>query len=342
MRQSIKLSPIIIIILSIITIGCSDKKIKENKSEFLFGDIYKITNTKSTATGMTNKVLVYFQDSLFFDSKANILLDYMADQDFMVTAIAEPSFSINYMPISLQGKMFNSSKIVFNLKIGKENTFAIKKDIYSAPQMVLEIVAKDYDNMASIIKKYMHLIQKEIRKNDLRAYFYSDDNWHDTVPLLLQKNKMGIYIPKYFLKARNTDSIFWYRHFRKNDDNVNIWGAEIAYDDLLEKEKLIQKRNELGKKYIHGSTDREHLKTDPIIPPIFYAYKTKHNIEIIEMRGLWEMENVSMGGSFISYFVLNHNTKKAFFIEGFVYAPNTGYLRKQLLRIESILKSMYL
>jgi hypothetical protein len=56
------------------------------------------------------------------------------------------------------------------------------------------------------------------------------------------------------------------------------------------------------------------------------------------MRGSWRTNNLSMGGSFLSYTVVDEAKGKIFYMEGFVYYPNEAH-RASLREIETILQA---
>ena len=56
------------------------------------------------------------------------------------------------------------------------------------------------------------------------------------------------------------------------------------------------------------------------------------------MRGAWKTNNLSMGGSFLSYTIVDEEQGKIFYAEGFVYYPNEAH-RSSLREIETILNA---
>ncbi|HSJ69829.1 MAG TPA: DUF4837 family protein, partial [Anditalea sp.] len=56
----------------------------------------------------------------------------------------------------------------------------------------------------------------------------------------------------------------------------------------------------------------------------------------VEMRGSWRTNNMSMGGSFLSYTVVDEERGKIYYMEGFVYYPSEAH-REPLREIEAIL-----
>ena len=58
----------------------------------------------------------------------------------------------------------------------------------------------------------------------------------------------------------------------------------------------------------------------------------------VETRGLWKTNNLSMGGPFISYTLVNEEKNRLFYIEGFVYSPGKNQ-REDIRELEVILST---
>jgi hypothetical protein len=58
----------------------------------------------------------------------------------------------------------------------------------------------------------------------------------------------------------------------------------------------------------------------------------------VEIRGGWKTYNMSMGGSFLAYVVLDPEKGKLYYMEGFVYYPNEAH-REPIREIETILQA---
>jgi hypothetical protein len=63
-----------------------------------------------------------------------------------------------------------------------------------------------------------------------------------------------------------------------------------------------------------------------------------NEMDFVELRGLWEMQNDFMGGPFISHSYLDIRNNRVLVIEAFVYNPRSEK-RNYLRQTESILYS---
>jgi hypothetical protein len=72
--------------------------------------------------------------------------------------------------------------------------------------------------------------------------------------------------------------------------------------------------------------------------PIAYDLKN-NNMDVIEVRGLWDLENGFMGGPFISHSVYDAKRNRIITVDGYIYHPNLKK-RVKLKQIEAIIYSM--
>ena len=56
----------------------------------------------------------------------------------------------------------------------------------------------------------------------------------------------------------------------------------------------------------------------------------------VEIRGTWKTNNLSMGGTYLGYLMVDEKKGKLYYMEGFVYYPNETH-RDALREIQTIL-----
>jgi hypothetical protein len=101
-------------------------------------------------------------------------------------------------------------------------------------------------------------------------------------------------------------------------------------------------RDEFCKKYLFEDPDNanSYLITETTVP--FIPVKTKevslNGHYAIEMRGLWRANNFSMGGPFVSYALVDEQTGKFYYIEGFTFSPSKDQ-REIMRELETILST---
>jgi hypothetical protein len=72
--------------------------------------------------------------------------------------------------------------------------------------------------------------------------------------------------------------------------------------------------------------------------PVIRNEMAKNGEFLVELRGLWRLENAFMGGPFLSHTILDEKNNRIVTIEGFVYAPSLDK-RNYVRELEAILQT---
>jgi hypothetical protein len=160
---------------------------------------------------------------------------------------------------------------------------------------------------------------------------------------VLGREKMGIKLnlPASYQFVKEDDNFMWFRQPtpRTTKPDISLFFYQTDYSDESQvfPENLIALRNEITKPRIFGDPDKldSYIVTETIEPPVFTTMKVDGNYAV-EMRGAWKTNNLSMGGSFVSYAVVDSENGKLYYLEGFVYYPNETH-RTSIREIETIL-----
>jgi hypothetical protein len=97
-------------------------------------------------------------------------------------------------------------------------------------------------------------------------------------------------------------------------------------------------RDQFTKKFVPGPNRGSYMAVETDAVP--YRRELKVNeLDVIELRNLWKVENDFMGGPFVSLTMENEETNQIVVVDGFVYAPQFDK-RKYLRQVEAILNSV--
>jgi hypothetical protein len=157
------------------------------------------------------------------------------------------------------------------------------------------------------------------------------------------REKMGIKLnlPASYQFVQEDDNFLWFRQPTPRADRADIsmffYQMDYTDEDQVFPEKIIELRNNITKTRIFADpANRDsYLVTETQVPPAFNNTTVNGNYAI-EMKGAWRTNNMSMGGSFLSYTVIDEERGKIYYMEGFVYYPNEAH-REPLREIETIL-----
>ena len=121
---------------------------------------------------------------------------------------------------------------------------------------------------------------------------------------------------------------------------IQIFDYPANGPEDLNTEALIAKRNQITKKYTEGPRADSYMTLSPMYRPIAFDLR-KGEMDIIELRGLWELENGFMGGPFISHSVYDAARNRIVTVDGYLYYPNQKK-RVKLKQLEAIIYSLEL
>ncbi|MDN3668068.1 DUF4837 family protein [Echinicola jeungdonensis] len=152
---------------------------------------------------------------------------------------------------------------------------------------------------------------------------------------------LELKIPPSYQFVKEGENFLWARQptptTQRADISLIFYETEYKSEEQLFPENIIKLRDEILKTRVFGDPNNPEsfVKTEKQVPPAFRNLKIDGQYAV-EMRGQWKTNNVSMGGSFISYVTVNPDNSKLYFMEGFVFYPNEKH-KSALWEIETIL-----
>lgn len=219
-------------------------------------------------------------------------------------------------------------------------------DVYANGQEVMYLFgATEKDLLKNIREKGHYLIEHFNRKEKerLSVSLFKAGQITGVSDWLKKNMQCDIKIPFGYKLVINNKEFLWMRQINTRDDK-DIFIASVPYrsEDQFQKENLIKMRDEFCKKYLFEDPDNanSHLITETTVP--FIPVRTKevslNGHYAIEMRGLWRANNFSMGGPFVSYALVDEQTGKFYYIEGFTFSPSKDQ-REIMRELETILST---
>ncbi len=158
-----------------------------------------------------------------------------------------------------------------------------------------------------------------------------------------EKFDIKLNLPASYQFVEEDDKFLWFRQptprADKPDISVFFYMTDYTEEEQAFPENIIKLRDEITKTRIFAdpAVKESYVVTETLEPPVF-SNTTIDDQFAVEMRGAWRTNNKSMGGSFLSYTVVDAERGKIIYMEGFVYYPNEAH-RSSLREIETILKA---
>lgn len=156
-----------------------------------------------------------------------------------------------------------------------------------------------------------------------------------------EKFGIGINVPASYQFVTEDENFLWLRQPtptpNRPDISLFFYQTDYVSEEQTFPDNIIKLKNEITRTRIFG---------DPAIPNSYIETQQRsvpsfRNIRVdgkyaVELRSQWRTHNLSMGGSFLSYTVVDEQEGKLYYMEGFVYYPNEAH-RSSLREIETIL-----
>ena len=314
------------------------------------------------ASGLSGDMYLVM-DSLQWKGPLGKLIDSTFTRDMQVLNRTEPIFRMRWIdPRKLNFVLKQRRNLIFAVTLDQKSAGAmrvrgmftqqsidrIKKDtsffmttstnLFAKGQEVMflvgptekELVKKIRDNQVKITN---HFDRAEI--NRLTTTLFKSGQLKGATEIIRKSMKAEIKIPFGFDLVTADSTFIWARQINPKDDK-DIFIARKPYRSVeqFRKDSLISFRNKVCKSHLFGNPERlqSYLVTETSISykPVITREVNFHGKYAVEMRGLWRTNNLTMGGPFLSYALVDEKNSMMYYIEGFTYAP--GKEQREIMR----------
>ena len=281
---------------------------------------------------------------------------------------AEPLFTIRYInPLKLNGVLKSSRYMIFVTSFQSQTRQSTQLKNYFTSESIGTIMEDSTrflhinENEFAKGQKVMYLfgktdriLIKNIRENrkSLQGFFNNQEQIRMLSSLfaakevkginkhLLDKHQFTLRSPFGYQIADERENFIWLRSFGAEiDKNIFISYKGYSSEDQLKPESLITWRDEIARQYIFEDPKRPQtfVLTEKRIPVVSEITNINKHYSV-ELKGLWRTNNLSMGGPFISYSLVDEELNRIYYVEGFLYSP--GKAQRDLVReLEAILST---
>ena len=156
-----------------------------------------------------------------------------------------------------------------------------------------------------------------------------------------EKFGIGINVPATYQFVMEDENFLWLRQptvsVSRPDISLFFYQTDYVSEDQVFPDNIIKLKDDITRTRIFGdpAIRNSYIETQQASVPSF-RNMTIQGRYAVELRSQWRTHNLSMGGSFISYTVVDEEAGKLYYMEGFVYYPNETH-RASLREMETIL-----
>ncbi len=256
----------------------------------------------------------------------------------------EPIFDLVHIPYNAFTNIFKTHRNIIIAKVDKdlhEPKMIIQKDLWAKPQIIVNVLAPDDSSLEVLVREKGDLLIDRILKMEMERY---NDNYKKYEQIgvadrIEKKFGVRITIPRGYSLDLDTTDFIWMENRGRGDLVQGILVYSYDKPDVeLTTDYLFAKRTQFTKRFVPGPTDGSYMAVEAEATP--YRREIKVNdIDVIELRNLWKVENDFMGGPFVSFSFVDEEKNKVINIDGFVFAPQFDK-RNYLRQVEAILNSV--
>jgi hypothetical protein len=293
-------------------------------------------------TGGAGEVLVVM-DNFNWDNSTGELMKDILMEEVPGLPQSEPLFDvIQITAASFDGfYQFHRSIILTTISSDLEPRIRFRENVYARPQIMVQLEAPSSGVLLELIEENADRIQGFLVQADRQRLM---DIYRDTKDPAIQKeiadhHQIRLAIPRGYNLDFSTETY----------SSVSIEAPDLSqviqvYDypadgpEDLNTENLIAKRNEFTKQFVEGPRENSYMIIAPMYKPIAFDLMINDK-EIVELRGLWELENGYMGGPFVSHSIYDAKRNRIVVVDGYVYYPNQKK-RVKIKQLEAIIYSM--
>jgi hypothetical protein len=295
-------------------------------------------------TGGAGEVLVVM-DQFNWNNSAGSLLQDILKEEIPGLPQSEPLFDVIQIPPAAFDNFYQFHRSILLATIGEnlEPQVRFRENVWAKPQIMVQLEAPSGSALHQLIRDNEERIQGFLVQYDRNRLI---GTYQDSKDLAIQKeiashHQVNLAIPRgYNLDFSRDDYTSVSIEAPDLSQVIQVFDYPASGPDDLSTEKLIEQRNRITRQYVHGPREDSYMVLSKMYNPIAFELN-KNGLEIVELRGLWELENGYMGGPFISHSVFDERRDRIVTVDAYIYYPNQKK-RVKLKQVEAIVYSMEL
>ena len=346
-----------VLFLAILLIGCGETR-KNIKQEFMqkamgeIGEIILVMDSTQYETQLGDAIKGVFREPMqglpqdepmFSMSKAspkrlNTVLKSATNMIFVMTLDSKTRES------ELLRGYFTSQSLN---AIQRDTTqfFTIHKDEFAKGQVVLYLFARSEELLIRLIQERKDQLQElfeSTERNRIKSRIFAQRET-GLEKVIAESQPFRMKVPYGWEMAKNLENFYWLR-FLEADKEHDIFVYHEPYTSSEVFDSIPRLRDRITEQFLRDP-DKEDLyvtrQERPDIQAVFLENVNFNDRYAVKARGLWKYSDISGGGPYISYTIVDEKTQRLFYIEGFVYSPGTT--KKNFIReLDAILSTFEL
>ncbi len=290
------------------------------------------------STGTPGHVLIIMEKQKWKYTPGEVVREAF-NKDFEILPQSEPVFDYSQVPNEAYSKLLKRTRNILYTQISvniKKPEVLISYDKHSSPQIIITVKAKDIKEFTEIFKKYAERIVFSFDKAERNRLIkgYSGKLMNKNIKSQLEKkHKYTLNVPKgYNIDVDSSNFVWISRETPWSSQGLLIWDYPYRDTSELHLENLLNKRDEMTKKYVPGPADSSYMTTERLIDADYKEFLL-NDVYTAEIRGLWKVtgaKGIFMGGPYVSFSTVDEKRNRIITVDGYIYGGKKK--KRNLLR----------
>ena len=293
-----------------------------------------------TVSGKAGEIIVVMEKSEWENTLGADVREVLAS-DCPWLAQKEPLYSLVNVVPSTFVDLFRVHRNILLFQVGPQVDsvgIVFKHDMWAAPQCVIQLSAPTSAQASELLKEKAATIISSFEQAERDRVIRNTRRYEESsiFPQVAAVFGGSPHFPSGYTLRKITDTFAWIA------DDKQVYQDVFIYRYPVEKEpfilgKIIAHRNQILKDNVPGMFEGSYMTTSDYFQPTLEYLKYK-NRDLVQVRGMWEVQNDFMGGPFVSHSFYSPDGKEILVAEAWVYAPQFDK-RQYLRQVESLLFS---
>ena len=294
-----------------------------------------------SVSGKAGEILVIMEKTYWEDALGNDVRELLA-HDCPWLAQQEPLYTlVNVLPSGF-GDLFKVHRNLMLFVVGPQVDSAgviYKHDMWAQPQCVIQVSAPTQEQASALLKEKGGMIVSSFEQAERDRVIRNTMRYEETSIYNRVAELFGgaPHFPTGYKIRKASEDFVWIA-----DDKDGVYQDVLIYrypaeEDPFQAPKIVAHRNEVMQANVPGPVAGTYMTTSEFFP-ITVEYLKYRGRDLVQTRGMWEVQNDFMGGPFVSHSFYSPDGSEIFVAEAFVYAPRFDK-RQYLRQVESMLYS---
>ena len=293
-----------------------------------------------SVSGKAGEIIVVMEKPDWEDTLGSDVRDLLAC-DCPWLAQKEPLYNLVNVVPSAFVDLFKVHRNIILFQVGPQiDTTGIiyKHDVWASPQCVIQLSAPTSAQASELLKEKGPMIISSVEQAERDRVIRNTRRYEerDIYPAVARVFGGSPHFPSGYKLRKITDDFAWIADDKQVYQDVFIYRYPVEADPFT-LDKIVTHRNAILKENVPGMFDGTYMTTSEFFTPTLEYLKYRGR-DLVQVRGMWEVQNDFMGGPFVSHSFYSPDGSEIYVAEAWVYAPQFDK-RQYLRQVESVLYS---